>query len=185
MHRWTTSRRKSSKSRSEESIKLNDAYYEKKRILYEVLDLLADLKSDETRAEVQRRIDADRTTPKTLEELRADGAEANRLRGTADRALKLGSVDEAIKPFIRTIQEIIKNTTAAGKEAASVGDRTTEAAAEQEVETGKPVKKWHGPKCAMESTGLARAIAGSVSSSLVKAEMGVLGFAAAAARTSG
>jgi hypothetical protein len=97
---------------------------------------------------------------RSLSELRADLVRAQRLRQDADRANRLAKIDEAIGPVVKKIGAIIENTTAVGRENPEIGDGSSEAAAKYEAKTGKRVKdKAHGPKCRMESAGLAGEIA--------------------------
>jgi hypothetical protein len=71
----------------------------------------------------------------------------------------LAVVEKAIEPFVTTIDEIIKNTTKAGRDGADLGDGSSEAAAIEEAKTGKPTKGcFHGPKCKEHAGGLANAI---------------------------
>jgi hypothetical protein len=111
-------------------------------------------------ADVQALIDADTGDhPKTLEALRKDLKVADVLRQSAQRADNLANIGKAIKPWIQSIDDIILNTTKAGREEADVGDGNTEDAALAEARTGVQTKgAWHGPKCEMESAGLTKAI---------------------------
>jgi hypothetical protein len=125
------------------------------------LSIYEGLKNDITNglADVQARIAADTAVPKTLEALRADWQVANTLRQNADRADKLANIAKSVEPFIKTIDDIITNTTKAGREDANVGDGSSEAAAIEEARTGLQIKgAWHGPKCQMEAAGLDKAI---------------------------
>lgn len=104
-------------------------------------------------------IAADRGDVKQLDQLRADLVQADRLRQDADRAKKLTDIARSIAVPIRQIDDICRNTTKEGREGASVGDGSAEAAAIQEVGTGVRVSnKMHGPKCRAEGNGLAGAI---------------------------
>ncbi|MEX2261842.1 MAG: DUF4157 domain-containing protein [Bryobacteraceae bacterium] len=125
------------------------------------LPTYGDLRDELTtgREDVEGRIAADAAAPKSLDELRADAAVADKLRQAADRAAKLADTERAAKPWIKKIDDIITNTTAAGRDGADVGDGSSEAAAEEEARTGEQIKgSWHGPKCREHAQGLADAI---------------------------
>ena len=97
---------------------------------------------------------------RSLEQLRQDVATAKKFLADARTAEGLTDVADAIKPSIASIDDICRNTTKEGKDGADVGDGSSEAAAMEEVRTGKSVKgRAHGPKCAMEARGLRKEIA--------------------------
>jgi hypothetical protein len=109
--------------------------------------------------DVASRISADTANPKKLDDLRIDSKVADKLRQAAERAAKLTNIDRSAEPWIKKIDSIILNTTRAGRDAAEVGDGSTEAAAIEEARTGQPTKGcWHGPKCETEGKGLVDAI---------------------------
>jgi hypothetical protein len=125
------------------------------------LSIYEGLKNDIAKGlkDIQVEIAADTANPKTLEALRADLQVANILRQNADRADKLANIAKSVEPHINTIDAIITNTTKAGRDAAEVGDGSSEAAAIQEAQTGEPTKEsWHGPKCWEHAVGLENAI---------------------------
>jgi hypothetical protein len=97
---------------------------------------------------------------RTLDQLRQDLATAKKLLDDAKAAKGLTDIPNAIKPSIKSIDDICQNTTKEGKFGADVGDGSSEAAAMEEAATGKKVKgRAHGPKCAMEARGLRNEIA--------------------------
>lgn len=109
-------------------------------------------------SDVQARVSADSSSPKNVEALRKDKVAADRLRQSADRADSNSNIANAIQLPIASIDNIVLNTTAAGRDAAEVGDGSSEAAAINEVRTGIMTKgTWHGPKCRMEAQGLSNA----------------------------
>ena len=112
---------------------------------------------------------------KTLTELRAHAATAQKFLRDVNEAKNLTKIGDTIDPFITTIRDICLNTTKEGKEDANEGDGSSEAAAKKEAETGKPIKgRAHGPKCKTEARGLRKAVAALQQLGSLTTDAGVL-----------
>jgi hypothetical protein len=136
---------------------LGDAAVQKLLALSSFAGLKTDI--DGRKVQVEKLIKDDAGKTKQLVELRADLVAADQLRQSADRAARNARFPDNLEQPIAQIDSICLNTTAAGREDASEGDGSSEAAAISEVANGKRIKgKMHGPKCRTEAMGLEGAL---------------------------